>query len=300
LTGLKSTGHFTAKASQWPVYFLSVLGSPDISLTLIRCEMMVAAQNAETPKIPYFTQKCAPLPDKVVVEAAELTTTTLAHLPTLTEPLPRIVQVLHEVTVGWTRPPPGVNADSFMIQPMYDAEYTILKTLAAQKEFDHKFSQVEVLLTEASQLYFWITTRRLPPLTRLSEVLISRLMKALLPLLLESTTERAFKCGTDPIPAFSVNDSEDPGVMANHMIRFLSYPRETNNAITWALAIGTFVTGSLSTPEQAWFQAHFKLQLRLMTLDRSEEEWHAFLGLFPATEGFAWVDLAGLYKRFFT
>jgi hypothetical protein len=278
---------------------LSVLESPDISLTPSRCEIMVAAQNAETPKIPYFPQKSAPLPDKVVVEAAELTATTLAHLPTLSEPLPRIVQLLHEISVGWARPPPGVNADSFIIQPMYDVEYTILRTLAAQKELDHNFSQVEILLAEAFQLYFWITTRRLPPLTRLSQVLVSRLMKALLPLLLEPTTERAFRCGTEPIPAFSVNDNEDPSAMADYFIRFLSYPHETNNAITWALAIGTFVTGSLSTPERAWFEAHFKLQLRVMTLDRSEEEWHAFLGLFPATEGFAWVDLAGLYKRLY-
>jgi hypothetical protein len=253
----------------------------------------VAAQNAETPKIPYFPQNSAPLPDKVAVEAAQLTVTTLANLPTLSEPLPRIVQLLHEISVGWARPPPGVNLDSFIIQPMYDVEHTILRTLTAQKELDHTFSQVECLLTEAFQLYFWTTTRRLPPPTRLSQVLVSRLMKALLPLLLEPTTERAFKYDTEPIPAFPVNDGEDPSAMADHLIRFLGYPRETNNAITWALAIGTFVTGSLSTPEQAWFEAHFKLQLRVMTLDKSEEEWHAFLGLFPATEGFAWIDLVG-------
>ena len=268
-------------------------------LTPCRCELLVAAQNAETPKIPYFAQKSGPLPSEVQDEAAVLTAATLAHLPTLSEPLPRIIQTLHQVSVGWTRPPPGVQVDSFIIQPMYDVVHTILSTLTAQKEPDHNYSQVEVLLTEAFQLYFWTTTRRLPPLTRLSNVLVSRLMKALLPLLLEATTERAYEGDTEPVPACPVNDIEDPVVTADHFIRFLSHPRETNNAITWALALGTFVTAPLLAPEQAWFKIHFKLQLRAMALDRSEAEWHAFLGLFPATEGFPWVDLAGLYKRLY-
>jgi hypothetical protein len=260
----------------------------------------VAAQNAETPKIPYFPQKSAPLPSRVEDEAAVLTATTLTNLPTLSKPLPRIVQLLHQISVGWTRPPPGVHVDSFIIQPLYDVVHTILRTLAAQKEPDNNYSQAEVLLTEAFQLYFWITSRRLPPLTRLSNVLISRLMKALLPLLLEATTERAYEGGTESVPTCPVNDGEDPVAAADYLIRFLSYPRETNNAITWALALGTFVTAPLLAPEQAWFKTHLKLQLRAMALDKSEAEWHAFLGLFPATEGFPWVDLAGLYKRLYT
>ncbi|KAJ4361615.1 hypothetical protein N0V95_001691 [Ascochyta clinopodiicola] len=282
LAGWQSTGYFTRKASQW-------------------CEIMVAAQLAEVPRLPRQPQSSSPLPDRVILATNALTDTTLGCLPPLSGDFTDIIRYLHQVAVSYASPPQDIKIDDYIIQPMYDAQHALLRILAAQKQPDHGFSDVEVLLAEAFQLYYWTGTRGLPPQTRLCELLVSRVMKALLPLLLEASTELSYE--TKPRMAASMEAKIDKihnlPEAKDHLYRFVRHPREVNNAVTWVLALGTLVTAPLFGPEHGWFKHHFQLQLRAMTLHRDEDHWVAFLDLFPTTDGYPqpWINLKCVWRE---
>ncbi len=264
-----------------------------------RCEIMVAAQLAEVPKLPHQPQGSTPLPEHVIVATDALTAKTLGSLPKLSDAFVPVIRYLHQVAVSYALPPSNVKIDDYIIQPMHDVQHGILSILAAQKNPGHGFTDTEVLLAEAFQLYFWTGTRGLPPQTRLCELLISRVMKALLPLLLEASTETSFETG--PRMAASV-ESTNTAAQGNvdateHLYRFLRHTREINNAITWALALGTLVTAPLLAPEHSWFKEHFRLQLTAMALDKDQDRWVAFLDLFPTTDGYPnpWINLRSVW-----
>ncbi|KAJ8113753.1 hypothetical protein OPT61_g4187 [Boeremia exigua] len=277
LKGWQSTGYFTRKASQW-------------------CEIMVAAQLAEIPKLPRQPQGSTPLPEQVIADTDALTATTLRNLPQLSYAFVPIIRCLHQVAVSYASPPSDVKIDDYIIQPMHDVQHAILGVLAAQKEPGAVFTDTEVVLAESFQLYFWTGTRGLPPQTRLCELLISRVMKALLPLLLEASTESSFETG--PRMAAAVEAANATSWADDHMYRFLRHTRQINNAITWALALGTLVTAPLLAPEHSWFKDHFRLQLTAMGLDKHLSDWLEFLRLFPTTDGYPnpWIDLKNVWR----
>lgn len=250
---------------------------------------MVAAQLAEIPRIPYQLQGFSPLPEHVILVTDAQTDTTLRSLPPLSEPFPNIIRYLHQIAVSYAFPPPDVKIDDYIIQPMYDVQYALLRVLSAQKEPKHGFSEVEVLLAETFQLYFWTGTRGLSPQTRLCELFVSRVMKALLPLLLEASTELSFETGPRMAASMEAKNNKFPMLpeAKDHFYRFLRHSRVANNAITWALALGTLVTAPLLAPEHSWFKDHFQLQLKAMSLHRNEDRWLAFLNLFPTTDGYS-------------
>lgn len=262
---------------------------------------MVAAQLAEMPKLPYRPHGLSPVPEQVIIAADALAATTFQSLPHLSEPFIDIIRYLHQVALSYASPPPDVKIDDYIIQPMYDVQHALLRVLAAQKEPEHGFTDAEVLLAESFQLYFWTGTRGLPPQTRLCELLISRVMKALLPLLLEASTELSFEAGPR-MAASSENKNNDFQIQPaakDHLFRFLRHTREVNNAITWALALGTLVTAPLLAPEHSWFKEHFQLQLRAMALHRDHDHWVSFLSLFPTTDGYRtcpWIDLRSVWR----
>ena len=263
---------------------------------------MVAVQLAEIPKLPHQHQGFSPPPEQVILATDVLTSTTLKSLPRLSEPLVEIIRYLHQIAVSYASPPPDVKIDDYLIQPMYDVQHAILKILAAQKEPEHGFTSVEVLLAEAFQLHYWMGIRGLPPQTPLCELLVSRVMKALLLLLLEASTEPSFETGSEM--AASVEDKNSTIQMkpeAKHSFyRFLRHTREANNAITWTLALGTLATAPLLTPEHSWFKEHFQLQLRAMALHRDQNDWFAFISLFPTTDGClnSWIDLESVWRDY--
>lgn len=263
---------------------------------------MVAAQLAETPKLPHQPQSLSPLPEEVIAVTEALTAKTLQNLPQVSEPFVQIIRYLHQVAVSYSAPPPDVKIDDYIIQPMYDGEHAILRVLAAQKEPEHSFTEVEVLLAECFQLYFWTGTRGLPPQTRLCELLISRVMKALLPLLLEASVERLLESGPKMAAAIELksNNIHTKPEASDYLYRFLRHPREVNNAITWALALGTLVTASLLAPEHSWFKEHFQLQLRAMSLHRDQKQWNDFLTLFPTTDGYPnpWINMKSVWRDY--
>lgn len=260
---------------------------------------MVAALLAESPTMPHQTQGLSllPIPEAVVHTTDAFTATTLSSLPRLSEGFVGVIRCLHQVAVSSAYPPPDTKVDDYLIQPMYDAQHALLGILAAQKLPNHGFTDVEVLLAEAFQLYYWMANRGLPPQTRLCELFISRIMKALLPLLLEASTE----------PSYSAKQAEykhegfqiEPDAK-DHFYRFLRHTREVNNAITWALALGTLVTAPLLAPEHHWFKDHFQLQLRAMALHRDQDHWFAFLGRFPTTDGSTnpWINLRSVWQLY--
>ena len=259
---------------------------------------MVATQLVELPKIPYLpavSSKSAP--HQVTLEAALRTSISLSNLPPLSESLHSIIHLLHYLGIAFAQPPTGAKIDAYVIQPLYDAEYSLLQILSAQKEAKHGFSQVEVLLAETFQLYFWTGPRVLPPQTRLCDLLISRIMRALLPLLLETVPDLEH----DDMPATTSSLHQGTrSILANiagSARRPSFHSPETNNAIIWSLTLGTIVSASLSRPEHSWFRQHLCLQLHATGLNQSEQTYQDFLKLFPTTDGFAWIDLKTLFAQ---
>jgi hypothetical protein len=251
---------------------------------------MVATQLVETPRIPYFQPfKPVPLPAKVVCEAERLTANTIANLPPLSKPVQYITHLLHQLGVAYNTRNDGTKIDPYILQPMYDVTYAIIQLLESQKDTT-TLTDVELLLVATYQLFFWTGARTLPPQTRLCDLLLSRVMKALLPLLLEKVpedVERTIVTARGYLPGHLVAEGRVP--------RTLHQPRSTNNVIAWCLGLGTIASSVLNRPEHAWLKGHFRLHMQAMNLDRNEGEYTKLLEMFPTTQGFAWIDLRALW-----
>ncbi|KAH7385649.1 hypothetical protein BKA66DRAFT_511484 [Pyrenochaeta sp. MPI-SDFR-AT-0127] len=279
--GLQSAPPWSIKAVQW-------------------CEVMVAMQLVEPPRIPYLATVPATFaPMYVTLETARCTKIALSNLPPLSQPMHNIISHLFFFGIAFAQPPIPVKIDDYIKLPLYDTECTILEVLSAQKEIAHSFTEVEVLLAETFQIYFWVGPRTLPPQTRLCELLIPRLMRALLPLLLETVPDITYEI----MPATAALATEQTRSMLASIAGCtpsLIHERstETNNAITWSLMIGTVVSSVLGRPEQLWFRDHLGLHLRALALDMNEGVFQDFLDLFPSTEVFAWLDLRVLFAQF--
>lgn len=252
---------------------------------------MVATQLVEIPKVPYFhPYENNSLPDIVIAEAEALTAKTCANLPPIAEQLQNVIRLLHQLGICYTnKEAAGSKIDDHIIQPLYDAEYAILRLLSSHKESPH-LSDVELLLVETFQLYFWTGPRSLPPQTRLCDLLISRIIKALLVLVLEKVPA---ECEYEPIMARGFQPTHPDGI--NTINKTLHHPLQTNNAIVWSLALGTIVSQALQRPEYLWLHGHYKLYRQAMGLDRKKDEYEALLRLFPTTEVFPWLDLRSLH-----
>ena len=273
LKGLQSAGQWTSKALQW-------------------CEMIVAAQLVEVPRVPYYHAfPCEPLPDKVAYEAERLTANTLSNLPPVSEPIQYVIRLLHQIGLAYNHQLPGTKIDSYVIQPLYDAQYALLQILQTQKETSN-LSDVEVLLAETFQLYFWTGPRLLPPPTRLCDVFISRIMKALLSLLLEKVPG-----DVEASPVTARGFRPNHVVTTKYVLRTSPHLRTTNNAIAWSLSLGAMVSAALDRPEHQWLKGHWCLHMQAMGLDQDKEEYYRVLELFPTTESFAWIDLRTLFNQ---
>jgi len=248
-------------------------------------------QHIETPSLPYYVPvQPMPFPEKVLCEATRLTTKSLTNLPPLSEPLRTIVGLLHHVGIAYAQVEPEPKMNLYIVQPLYDAVYLLLQVLEAQKSCSHGYSKADVLLGEALHLYLWTGPRSLPPLTKLCNLLVSRLTRALLPLLLENETDLDPKNVTN-IPTSTLEHSPNraPGT--------LHYPRATNNAITWSLALGTVITKGPNR-KHVWFQGHLRKYVQSLGLDMKEQAYMDHLELFPATEGFPWINLRTIYRQY--
>ncbi|KAL6708511.1 hypothetical protein ACN47E_002774 [Coniothyrium glycines] len=273
LKGLLSAVPWTVKAVQW-------------------CEIMVATQLVELPKIPYLAQTSSvTIPEIVIQEASQATKRSMANLPPLSEAFHRIFGLAHLLGACYAKLRKGEKVDNYIIRPLYDFEYALLEVLKAQKAQNHGYTEIEVLLAEALQLYFWTGPRMLPPQTRLCDLLISRTMRALLRLLHEyaPALDADFTLETPASVAGSV---------MNWATRPYDHPRTTSNAITWSLALGVVISEALCRPEHSWFKEHLCLQLKHLGMDKNEEEYQAVLRMFPTTDGFAWISLKATFAKY--
>lgn len=253
---------------------------------------MVAAQLIEMPKIPYFhPYEPEPIPEDVTIRAEVMTANTLANLPPVSEQFQEALRLLHLLGACYANQKPGKKIDEYVLQPLYDSEYAVLQILTSHEE-SQCLSDIEVLLANSLQLYIWTGPRSLPPITRLCDLFISRIMKALLPLLLEKvpdTVEGTPMMARGYIPT-------DPEA-AQFIAKKLHHPRATNNVIAWSLGLGTIISAALQRPEHHWFKGHFHLYIQAMDLDRSEQTYLEFLKLFPTTDGWPSISLKALYRH---
>lgn len=226
----------------------------------------------------------------MLCEAARLTKNSLGNLFPLSESIKTIIGLLHHVGIAHVQKDPELKIDLYVIQPLYDAEYLLLQVLEAQKNSNHGYSSVEILLVEALQLYLWTGPRTLPAPTKLCDLLVARLIRALLPLLLENVADVDSKDVQET--SASVLDHSLEGVP-----RAFHYPQPTNNIITWSLILGTMAT-MVSSRENIWFKGHLRNQMQLLGLDKDERAFVDLLELFPATEGFPWINLRTMYRQY--
>jgi len=253
---------------------------------------MVSTQLVETPIMPYYhPSPCLRIPEKIKSQADKRTADTLSHLPTLSEPLQHIVNLLHHLGIAYADPHPAEKVDSYIIRPLYDAEYAILQILEAHRK-SGVLSDTDALLAETFQIYFWFGLRTLPPQTRLGDLLVSRLMTSLLPFVHEgapkemeasAVTARWLACTYSIDRYFTLRSTADP--------------KPANTIITWCLTLGTKITAALNGPEHLWLKGHWAIQMHAMGLSCNDAAYQSMLETFPDTGGFPWIALRGLVKQ---
>lgn len=80
-------------------------------------------------------------------------------------------------------------------------------------------------------------------------------------MLLETSTELSFETGHGMATAVEEKNNDMPTTPKadDQFHRFLHHTREVNNAIIWALALGTLLAAPLMSPEHYWLKNHFQL-----------------------------------------
>jgi hypothetical protein len=255
-------------------------------------------QNVEIPKVPYLAQlTTASVPQKVLDEVARLTTLGLNRLPPLSLHIRSIFHLLHVVGTAYAQPKGETKIDSYIIQPLYDAEYSILTFLSAQKVPDYQASDIEVVLAETFQLYFWACPRQMMSRSKNSALMVARIMKALLPLLLEEDLDLGAKEGEEA--AASIIKAFYPSLprVPNWFYRPELHSEGTNNIIAWSLATTAVHTAPMASPEHAWFMEHLRLHAQAMGLDQDEERYRQLMDTFPNTDGFPRMNVKALFGQ---
>jgi hypothetical protein len=244
--------------------------------------MIVAAQLVEVPLIPYYHAfPYEPFPEKFMQEARRLTANTLSNVRPLSKPLQHVVRLLHQLGVAYARRAPGEKVDPYVIRPLYDAQYALLQILHTHKATGN-LSDMENLLAHTFQLYFETGPRGLPPEGKLCGLFLSRIIEALLPLLIETESED-IQNTLGLRPGNSVTE--------NHLPRALDYSQSMDNVLTWSLSLATIAAAAQKRPDLPWLKRHLRSHLRATGLDQNQDEYCRILGMFPTTACFARIDL---------
>jgi hypothetical protein len=220
-----------------------------------------------------------------------LTANTFSNLPHISEPVRYVIGLLHQLGFAHANPSQTAKIDTYIIQPLYDAEYALLQVQESQKNTGI-LPNYEALMVETFQLYFWAGLRGLPPQTRLFDQLVAHVMKTLLPFLQECAPEDH---ENSPVTAtgFTLNHPIDH----NYASRALHHPITINNIVAWSLTLGCKVTATLKRPEHEWFRGHWLLHIRAMGLDLDEEAYQHMLDIFPSTDGFPGMILRSVFTQ---
>ncbi|KAF2189489.1 hypothetical protein K469DRAFT_700691 [Zopfia rhizophila CBS 207.26] len=256
--GIRKFNHFTQRALTW-------------------CEFHVAAKGPSLPKLPYTPPNTiSALPPALLIEANRLNTLALSEVPTLSSPLPQILFQLNQLSLSHFHM--ALSLSSFVwighgkvpgsvVRLLYDTEYNLLKILSAQRESTHTFSALDIVYTEACQLYLWISIRRMPLEMKMYDLFVTRLKSALVSILDQTLGPKGTRTESDTL---SSCDSE---VAVKSTITFL-----------WPLFLGTFVSSVGSRPECSWFLEQFTKIVQKTSQIRTKEDLQDMLKIFPWTD----------------
>ncbi|KAH7108765.1 hypothetical protein B0J11DRAFT_545700 [Dendryphion nanum] len=243
---------------------------------VVWCEIHVAAQASEVPRIPYHPRPVQePLPRNIAFAAESLTLRTLSHLPPLSPVFERIISSLHQLSLllsersqrvvlgcEW---PGYLNVDPVGVHLLYRAEYMILQLLSAQKVQDHGFSPIECVFTEACQLFLWSAIRGLPFEMRMFDIFVRRLQEALKPVICRNKSNGAWE--------------DHPALLRQPRISL-------EFVFTWALVLGTLLSSVGPRSQYAWFKEQLVQQIFVKNthIIRTAEALKDTLKLFPYTD----------------
>ncbi|KAF2637071.1 hypothetical protein P280DRAFT_138060 [Massarina eburnea CBS 473.64] len=271
------------------------------------CEFGVAAQNRALPKVPYMPPAVIDdLPYSVSLETDRLTSVTLSSIPPVSDHFKNLFQMLHRLALSRANSstyglfPNKMKMDPAVIRPMYDSECIILHMLSSQQKAGHEYSKIDVMLTEACQLFFWIGPRGLPPEMKLCDRLVVWLKDALMPLLEDSTSPQVLS----PPDSLQSDSQVDPAeTLAPHLqradssVHIISSPRTLDNALLWGLYLGNIASSAHSRPENGWYQEQLRYRMQKLEI-KSRDDLKQALNVFPNTAGFNWIDIRKLGMLF--
>ncbi|CAI6239592.1 unnamed protein product [Periconia digitata] len=276
--GFLACNSFTRKASQW-------------------CEFGVAAYNRAVPRLPYLPPaENTSLPYDMVVQSDRLANMTFANIPLVSLPMQNVVRMLHQLAITQAqhhvikqKALGRAKTDSVSLRLLYDAEYILLQMLSSQSTPDHTFSPVDVMLTEACQLFIWLGPRDLPYEMKLCNRFVLHLKDALVQVLRSADSPEATTMNSTTTP---VGQSlPTPGIVsASYAIRPL---RARQNAILWALYLGTITSGVGPRPEYEWYSRNFRAHTQAMGL-KTLQDVDRQLKLFPSAAHYRWSDIRKL------
>lgn len=261
-----------------------------------RCELMVAMYHGEAPKIPYIPQRAStPIPEQIIKKAIERSTAGLSIIPHSSEKFRHIFYLMHLLAIAYAQPHTQLDLDSYIIEPLYDAEYAMLLVLDAKTQPELGMSKIEIMLIEAFQLHFWTVLRRFPAHAKFGELLILRSINALIPVCMDFEPAGDVDGLQMENLTLEMNADEVLQDISTTATRKVHYPKGTLYAITWCLALGTILTAPFGMPENKWYSENFAIYFYELAFDTDEKGYHEFLDLFPETRAFPWVDLGRLY-----
>lgn len=265
-----------------------------------RCEFGVAAYNRALPVLPYLppTTNTA-LPYDMILESEKLAYTTFTNIPPVSYPIQNVFIMIHQLALAQTQYSTikkkalgRAKTDSVSLRLLYDAEYSLLQMSSVQQAPKHTYSAIDVMLTEACQLFLWLGGRDLPYEMKLCDVFVVHLKDALIRVLEEAASPEGTVLPNTVIPFHPVEHGSPvkSPIPFPHMDASL---RARQNAILWALHIGTLTTGVRSRPDHGWYSEHFRQQTQEMGL-KTLQDVDTVLKLFPSSAHWRWSDIRKL------
>ncbi|PVI02053.1 hypothetical protein DM02DRAFT_560465 [Periconia macrospinosa] len=279
--GFSACTPFTRKASQW-------------------CEFGVAAYKRVLSALPYMPPPTnTALPYNMILQSERLAYTTFTNIPPVSLSIQNIFLMLHQIalaqgqrSVTKEKALDRANTDSVTIRLLYDAEYALLQMIDTQKSPDHTYSAVDIMFTEACQLFLWIGARDLPYELKLCDQFVVFLKDAIARVL-QNTLLPVGTVLPNPVVHCTPAGLSVPATSNPSAPHINASPRAAQNATLWALYLGTITTGVRSRPDYGWYSEHFRLQAQAMGL-RTLQDVEMVIKLFPYSTKWRWSNIRKL------
>ncbi|KAF1956266.1 hypothetical protein CC80DRAFT_72686 [Byssothecium circinans] len=274
---------------------------PFTQKVMMWCEFGVTVYNRTLPKLPYTPPPISePLAVPLLLEADRLTVVTLSSIPPVSDRFKTVFRLLHQLSLSQATSPTTPNLfprdkkkDRAVLRPMYDMQWILLQLSAAQQIAGHEYSKVDVMLTEACHLAFYMGPRALAPQMALCDSFVTGLKKALLSLIEDAESPQAASSTGDAPPILRTEPNIPPVLSLeknDSTIHTISTSRTLDNVVLWVLYIGTIASSANSRPEYGWYQERFRAQVQAMGV-KDRDDLKQVLRLFPNTEGSPYISM---------